>query len=88
MAYNETPTDWTAMFKKRIVADISLTKSPKNEENHDETVELVAESFGNIINGVIEDLMRPAAKILVGSIVTVTVVSAVCKIAVKTTHTN
>lgn len=87
MAYNETPTDWTAMFKKRIVADISLTKSPKNEEDN-ETVELVAESFGNIINGVIEDLVRPAAKIIVGSIITVTAVSAICKIAIKTTHTN
>ena len=87
MAYNETPTDWTAMFKKRIVADISLTKSPKTEDDQ-ETVELVAESFGNIINGVVEDLMRPAAKILVGSIVAVTVVSAVCKIAVKTSPTH
>lgn len=74
-------------LKKRIVADISLAKSPTEEAD-----ELIAQEVGqsavNIINGVVEDCLRPAAKILVASIVTVTVVSAVCKIAVKTTHTN
>lgn len=75
------------MFKKRITADISLTKSPKKETDT-ENVELVAESFGNIINGVVEDLLRPAAKIVVGSIIAVTVVTAVCKIAVKTSPTH
>lgn len=77
------------MFKKRIVADISLTKTPKNEEDLDnEIAEVVGESAANIINGVVEDLLRPAAKIIVASIVTVSVVSAVCKIAVKTTHNH
>lgn len=89
MAYNETPNDWTAMFKKRIVADISLTKSPKDETELDnEIAHIVGESAANIINGVVEDLLRPGAKIVVVSIVTVTVVSAACKIAVKATHTN
>jgi uncharacterized BrkB/YihY/UPF0761 family membrane protein len=77
------------MFKKRIVADISLTRSPKTETELDnEIATVVGESAANIINGVVEDLLRPAAKIIVGSIVAVTVVSAICKIAVKTTHTN
>lgn len=76
------------MFKKRIVADISLTKSPKDDDLDNEIAAVVGESAANIINGVVEDLLRPAAKIVVASIVTVTVVTAVCKIAVKTTHTN
>jgi uncharacterized BrkB/YihY/UPF0761 family membrane protein len=77
------------MFKKRIVADISLTRTPKTETDLDnEIAQVVGESAANIINGVVEDLLRPVAKIVVVSIVTVTVVSAACKIAVKTTHNN
>jgi uncharacterized BrkB/YihY/UPF0761 family membrane protein len=77
------------MFKKRIIADISLAKTPKNEEDLDnEIAQVVGESAANIINGVVEDLLRPVAKIVVVSIVTVTVVSAACKIAVKTTHNH
>jgi hypothetical protein len=76
------------MFKKRIVADISLTKTPKNEDLDNEIAAEVGESAANIINGVVEDLLRPAAKIIVGSIVTVAVVGAVCKIAIKTAPTH
>jgi uncharacterized BrkB/YihY/UPF0761 family membrane protein len=74
------------MFKKRIVADIELVKAPKNEEDLDEQLaEEIGKSAANVLNGVVEDLLRPAAKIVVSSIVTVAVVSAVCKIAVKST---
>lgn len=75
-------------LKKRIVADISLAPSPKDEELDNEIAQEIGQSATNIINGVIEDCLRPAAKIVVGSIVTVAVVSAVCKIAVKTTPTR
>lgn len=74
------------MFKKRIVADIELVKVPKNEENLDDQLAVeIGKSAANVLNGVVEDLLRPAAKIAVASIVTVAVVSAVCKIAVKST---
>jgi hypothetical protein len=76
------------MFNKRIIADVKLAKTPKNEDIDEEIAEVVGQSATNIINGVIEDCLRPAAKIIVGSIVTVAVVSAVCKIAVKTTPTR
>lgn len=76
------------MFKKRIVADISLTRTPKTEDIDNDIAEVVGESASNIINGVVEDLLRPVAKILVSSIVTVAVVGAVCKIAIKTTPTH
>lgn len=77
------------MFKKRIIADIKLEKTPKNETELDEEIaEVVGQSATNIINGVIEDCLRPAAKIIVGSIVTVAVVSSICKIAVKSTPTR
>jgi large-conductance mechanosensitive channel len=76
-------------LNKRIVADISLAKTPKNEEDLDtEIAAVVGESATNIINGMVEDILRPAAKIIVTSIVTVTVVSAVCRIAVKTTRNH
>lgn len=89
MAYNETPTDWNAMkLKKRIVADISLAKSPKDEEFDEELAQEIGTSAANILNGMVEDVLRPAAKIVVASIVTVSVVSAACKIAVKATKTN
>lgn len=74
------------MFKKRFVADIELVKAPKNEEELDEQLaQEIGKSAANVLNGVVEDVLRPAAKIIVGSIVTVTVVTAVCKIAVKST---
>ena len=76
------------MFKKRIIADISLAKTPKNEDFDTEIAEAIGASTVNILNGVVEDVLRPAAKIVVVSIVTVAVVSAVCKIAVKSTPTN
>lgn len=77
------------MFKKRIVADISLAKTPKNEEDLDnELATIVGQSAVNVLNGVVEDILRPAAKIVVGSIVTVAVVTAACKIAVKSTKTR
>jgi hypothetical protein len=73
------------MFKKRIVADIELVKAPKDENYEEELVEEIGKSAVNVLNGVVEDILRPTAKIVVGAIVTVTVVSAVCKIAVKST---
>lgn len=74
------------MFKKRFVADIELVKAPKNEEEFDEALaQEIGKSAANVLNGVVEDILRPTAKIIVGSIVAVTVVSAVCKIAVKST---
>ena len=74
------------MFKKRFVADIELVKVPKNEEELDEVLaQEIGKSAANVLNGVVEDILRPTAKIIVGSIVAVTVVSAVCKIAVKST---
>lgn len=74
------------MFKKRIVADIELVRSPKNEEDLDDQLAVeIGKSAANVLNGVVEDILRPAAKIVVASIVTVTVVTAVCKIAVKST---
>lgn len=76
------------MFRKRIIADISLAKTPKNEDLDTEIAEAIGTSTVNILNGVIEDVLRPAAKIVVVSIVTVAVVSAACKIAVKTTPTH
>jgi hypothetical protein len=75
------------MFKKRIVADISLAKTP-NEELDDDIASEIGTSAANILNGMVEDVLRPAAKIVVGSIVTVAVVTAVCKIAVKTSPTH
>jgi hypothetical protein len=77
------------MFKKRIVADISLAKTPKNETELDnEIASEIGESAANILNGLVEDVLRPTAKIIVGSIVTVAVVSSICKIAVKTSPTH
>jgi hypothetical protein len=76
------------MFKKRIIADISLAKTPKNEDLDTEIAEVIGASTVNILNGVVEDVLRPAAKIVVVSIVTVAVVSASCKIAVKSTKTR
>ena len=76
------------MFNKRIVADVKLEKAPKNEDIDNEIAQEIGQSATNIINGVIEDCLRPAAKIVVGSIVTVAVVSSICKIAVKSTPTR
>jgi hypothetical protein len=76
------------MFKKRIIADISLAKTPKNEDLDTEIAEAIGASAANVLNGLVEDVLRPAAKIVVVSIVTVAVVGAACKIAVKTTPTR
>jgi uncharacterized BrkB/YihY/UPF0761 family membrane protein len=74
------------MFNRRIIADVQLAKAPKNEEDLDEYIaQEIGKSAANVLNGVVEDLLRPAAKIVVASIVTVAVVSAACKIAVKST---
>jgi len=75
-------------FKKRIVADISLAPSPKDDDLDEYIAQEIGTSAANVLNGVVEDILRPAAKVVVASIVTVTVVSAACKIAVKTTKTR
>jgi hypothetical protein len=76
------------MFNKRIIVDAKLAKTPKNEETDEYIASEIGTSTANILNGLVEDVLRPAAKIVVGSIVTVAVVTAVCKIAVKTTPTH
>jgi len=75
-------------LKKRIVADISLAPSPKDDDFDEYIAQEIGTSAANVLNGVVEDILRPAAKVVVASIVTVTVVSAACKIAVKTTKTR
>jgi hypothetical protein len=77
------------MFKKRFIADISLAKTPKNDTELDnEIASEIGTSASNILNGLVEDVLRPTANIIVGSIVTVAVVTAICKIAIKTSPTH
>ena len=75
------------MFLKNRKVVISLDKpNTKKPENFDEmAAQEIGTSTANIIKGVAKDLLKPAAFIVVGSIVTVKVVDTICDIAFEKT---
>lgn len=75
------------MFLKNREVRISLANT--NEKKTEDFDEMVATEIGksavNVITGMAKELLKPAAIIVVGSIVTVKVVDVICDIAFEKT---
>lgn len=84
MAYNETPTDWNAMFKKYKI-ETKLVKTPKNEDSAIKMEERIGTASGELVTEIAKDVLKRTAITIGVIVVTMKVIDILGEIAVKKT---